>query len=111
MEEASRLPLPLNCLADYNYPSISLIWFISLVYSIYDSTEAVIQEMVEEYQRKISEQHNSLIINEYLKLKIRTLQKNAPRDPDKFEQLLKEKRRKVRNFLFYFIRSSRNLLF
>jgi hypothetical protein len=51
--------------------------------------------MVEECQRKItSEQDNSdsTIVNEHLKLKIRTLQ-NAPRDPEKLEWLLKEKER------------------
>jgi hypothetical protein len=52
--------------------------------------------MVEKCQRKIiSEQNNnnSSIVNEHLKLKIGTLQ-NAPRDPDKLEQLLKEKESK-----------------
>jgi hypothetical protein len=66
------------------------------VYSTYDSTEAVIQEMVEECQRKIISEQNSnndsSIVNEHFKLKIRILQ-NAPRDPDKLEQLLKEKER------------------
>jgi hypothetical protein len=64
-----------------------------LVYSIYDSTEAVIEEMVKECQRKIAEQYgdnNNSIVNEHLKLKIRTLQ-NAPRDLEKLEQLLKKK--------------------
>jgi hypothetical protein len=61
-------------------------------FSIYDSTEVVIQEIIEECQRKINKQHNSSIVNEHLKLKIRTLQ-NAPRDPDKLEQLLKQKER------------------
>jgi hypothetical protein len=37
--------------------------------------------------------NNSSIVNEHLKLKIGTLQ-NAPRDPDKLEQLLKEKESK-----------------
>jgi len=65
-----------------------------LVYSIYDSTEAVIEEMVKECQRKIGEQHdnNSSIVKRHLKLKIRTLQ-NAPRDLEKLEQLLKKKER------------------
>jgi hypothetical protein len=64
-----------------------------LIFPIYDSTEAVIQEMVGECQRKIDEEHNnSSILNEHLKLKIRTLQ-NAPRDSDMLEQLLKEKER------------------
>ena len=52
--------------------------------------------MVEECQRKIISEQNSnndsSIVNEHFKLKIRILQ-NAPRDPDKLEQLLKEKER------------------
>lgn len=66
-----------------------------MIFPIFDSTEAVIQEMVGECQRKIDEEHNnnnSSILNEHLKLKIRTLQ-NAPRDSDMLEQLLKEKER------------------
>ena len=62
-----------------------------MIFPIYDSTEIVIQEMIQECQRKIGEQHNnSSIVNEHLKLKIKTLQ-DAPRDPDKLERLLKEK--------------------
>jgi hypothetical protein len=66
-----------------------------LVYSIYDSTEVVIEEMVKECQRKIAEQHgdnNNSIVNEHLKLKIRTLQ-NAPRDLEKLRRLLEIKQR------------------
>jgi hypothetical protein len=63
-----------------------------LVYSIPDLTEAVIEEMVKECQRKISKQHDNhnSITNENLKLKIRTPQ-NAPIDLKKLEQLLKQK--------------------
>jgi hypothetical protein len=38
---------------------------------------------------------NNPIINEHFKLKIKTLQ-NAPRDPDKLEQLLKVKEEEKR---------------
>ena len=65
---------------------------IGLVYSIYDSTEVVIQKMIEASQRMINEQLNSPPVNEHFKLQIKTLQ-NAPRDPDKLERLLKVKQR------------------
>jgi hypothetical protein len=58
--------------------------------SIYDSTEVVIQELVDECQRNIDEQYNSLVANEYLKQKMNSLQ-NAPRDLQKLERLLKQK--------------------
>ncbi|HYZ59929.1 MAG TPA: hypothetical protein VE544_09770 [Nitrososphaeraceae archaeon] len=60
--------------------------------SIYDSTEAVIQELIEECQRNMDEQYNSLVANEYLKQKMKTLQ-DAPRDLKKLERLLKTKER------------------
>jgi hypothetical protein len=65
---------------------------IGLVYSIYDSTEVAIQKMIETSQRMINEQLNSPPVNEHFKLQIKTLQ-NAPRDPDKLEQLLNVKQR------------------
>lgn len=58
--------------------------------SIYDSTEVVIQELIDECQRNIDEQYSSLVANEYLKQKMKTLQ-NAPRDLKKLERLLKQK--------------------
>jgi hypothetical protein len=61
--------------------------------SIYDSTELVIQELIDESQRTIDDEqynNNSLAANEYLKQKIKTLQ-NAPRDLKKLERLLKTK--------------------
>jgi hypothetical protein len=58
--------------------------------SIYDSTEIVIQELIDECQRNIDEQYNSLVANEYLKQKMKTLQ-NAPRDLKILERLLKIK--------------------
>jgi phage host-nuclease inhibitor protein Gam len=62
--------------------------------SVYDSTaEVVIQEMIDECQTKMdNEQYNinSLVANEYLKQKMKTLQ-NAPRDLKKLERLLKTK--------------------
>jgi hypothetical protein len=62
--------------------------------SIYDSTtEVVIGEMIDACQRNIDEQYNnSLVANEYLKQKMKTLQ-NAPRDLKKLEKLLKTKER------------------
>ena len=50
----------------------------------------VIQELVDECQRNIDEQYNSLVANEYLKQKMNSLQ-NAPRDLQKLERLLKQK--------------------
>jgi hypothetical protein len=47
--------------------------------------------MIEASQKMISEQNNP-IINEHFELKINTLQ-NAPRDPDRLEQLLQSKER------------------
>jgi phage host-nuclease inhibitor protein Gam len=58
--------------------------------SIYDSTEVVIQELVDECQRSIDEQYNTLVANEYLKQKMKTLQ-DAPRDLKKIERLMKQK--------------------
>jgi hypothetical protein len=63
---------------------------ISTSSSIYDSTEVVIQELTDECQRSIDEQYNSLVANEYLKQKMKTLQ-DAPRDLKKLERLLKQK--------------------
>jgi hypothetical protein len=71
-----------------------------LVFSIDDSTEAVIQRKVEAIQRfiKVSSEADdrTLIINpaakKHFELQIRTLQ-NAPRDVDKLERLLKIKER------------------
>ncbi|MDQ5876830.1 MAG: hypothetical protein M3288_08310 [Thermoproteota archaeon] len=48
--------------------------------------------MIETSQRMINEQLNSPPVNEHFKLQIKTLQ-NAPRDPDKLEQLLNVKQR------------------
>ena len=63
--------------------------------SIYDSTELVIQELIDECQRNIDEQYNSLVANEYLTQKMKTLQ-DAPRDLKKLEKLLKQKERESR---------------
>ena len=77
---------------------------ISLVFSIYDSTELAIQKMIEASQRMIDV--NSRVgeaagegwwglnpaTKRHLELQIKTLQ-NAPRDPDKLERLLEKKRR------------------
>jgi hypothetical protein len=57
--------------------------------SIYDSTEIVIQELIDECQRNLDEQYISLVANEYLKQKMNTLQ-NAPRDLQILERLLKQ---------------------
>ncbi|HJY15532.1 MAG TPA: hypothetical protein VJ225_05820, partial [Nitrososphaeraceae archaeon] len=63
---------------------------ISTSSSVYDSTEVIIQELIDECQRNIDEQYSSLVANEYLKQKMKTLQ-NAPRDLKKLERLLKLK--------------------
>ncbi|MDQ3975397.1 MAG: hypothetical protein M3264_02625 [Thermoproteota archaeon] len=64
--------------------------------SMYDSTmEVVIQELIDECQRNIDEQYNSLVANEYLKQKMNTLQ-NAPRDLKKLERLLKQKEKECK---------------
>ena len=78
---------------------------IGLVFSIYDSTEVAIQKMIEATQRmiKVSVQSEegrreevwrgmNPAIKRHLELQIKTL-KNAPRDPDKLERILKIKRR------------------
>ena len=63
---------------------------------MYDSTtEVVIQELIDECQRNIDEQYNSLVANEYLKQKMNTLQ-NAPRDLKKLERLLKQKEKECK---------------
>jgi uncharacterized UPF0160 family protein len=66
--------------------------------SIYDSTELVIQELIDECQRNIDDEqyNNSIVANEYLKQKMKTLQ-NAPRDLKKLERLLKTKERECLN--------------
>lgn len=51
--------------------------------------------MIHECQRNIDEQYDSLVANEYLKQKMKTLQ-NAPRDLKKLERLLKTKERDCR---------------
>jgi hypothetical protein len=74
-----------------------------LVYPIHDSTEQVIQKMVEGAQRMIrinnsqeEEQPEIVKINpvmkRHLELEVRTLQ-NAPGDADKLRQLLEVKQR------------------
>jgi hypothetical protein len=55
-------------------------------------TEVAIQKMIEASQKMINEQLNSPPVNEHFKLQIKTLQ-NAPRDPEKLEQLLKARER------------------
>lgn len=53
--------------------------------------------MIDECQRNIDEQYNnSLVANEYLKFKMKTLQ-DAPRDPKKLEKLLMKKERECEN--------------
>ena len=77
---------------------------IGLVYSIYDSTELVIQKMIEASQRMIDVNRQvegkggggggglNPATKRHLELQIKTLQ-NAPRDPDKLERLFEKKRR------------------
>jgi hypothetical protein len=68
----------------------------TLVYTIRDSTEEAIQQMVESCENMINEQHNSSVVNRDFKLKIKTLQ-NAPRDPDKLKRLLQSKEREKKD--------------
>jgi hypothetical protein len=89
-----------KCLPSFNYLLYITIGLISTSFSsssssIYDSTEVVIQELIDEYQRNIDEQSNSLVADEYLKQKMKTLQ-HAPRDLKKLEKLLKAKERECR---------------
>jgi hypothetical protein len=74
---------------------------IGLVYSIYDSTELVIQKMIEASQRMIDVNRQvegkgggglNPATKRHLELQIKTLQ-NAPRDPDKLKRLFEKKRR------------------
>jgi hypothetical protein len=51
--------------------------------------------MINECQRNIDEQYDSLVANEYLTQKMKTLQ-DAPRDLKKLERLLKTKERECR---------------
>jgi methyl coenzyme M reductase beta subunit len=73
-----------------------------LVYSIYDSTEEAIQKMIEASKRMIvinsqggegkEGEGMNPAINRHFELEINTL-RNAPRDADKLERLLKAKER------------------
>ncbi len=77
---------------------------IGLVFSIYDSTEVAIQKMIEASQRMITIGSSNEGIKgvplrgmnpatkRHLEVQIETL-RNAPRDPEKLENLLKLKRR------------------
>jgi hypothetical protein len=67
------------------------------VFSIDDSTEAVLQRKIESMQRLIREDpeqaiHISSIAKRHYQLQIETLQ-NAPRDAAKLEQIIKAKER------------------
>jgi hypothetical protein len=67
-----------------------------LVFSIHDSIETAIQEMIEASQRmlKVNSQEEGMSPPQkrHLELEIKTLQ-NAPRDAEKLERLLKAKQR------------------
>jgi hypothetical protein len=76
---------------------------IGLVYSIHDSTEVVIQKMIDFSQRMIDVQSKvtgepkdgwglNEVIKKHLELEIRTLQ-NAPRDAAKLRRLLEVKQK------------------
>jgi hypothetical protein len=56
--------------------------------------------MIDECQKNIDEQYNSLDANEYLKQKMKTLQ-NAPRDLHKLERLLKIKEKECEKAKLY----------
>jgi hypothetical protein len=77
-----------------------------LVYSIYDSTEVAIQKMIEGIQRMITIGNKTESLSRmnpatrrHLELEIKTLQ-NAPRDPDKLQQLLKIKAREKEEAMY-----------
>jgi hypothetical protein len=71
---------------------------LTLVYSIYDSTEEAIQKMIEASQGMLMVNGQgelggiNPVIKKHYELQIKTLQ-NAPRDSDKLEWLLKVKER------------------
>jgi hypothetical protein len=115
-----RQPIPLTiweataCSSSLSPPSdagqvltisfLTTVGLISTSCSVYDSTaEAVIHELIDECQRNIDEDYNvnSLVANEYLKLKMKTLQ-NAPKDLKKLERLLKAKERECRKAKYAF---------
>jgi hypothetical protein len=100
-----RLPLSPRCALLFITIAVLLCYVpIALVFSIYDSTEVAIQKMIEASQRMITIGSSTEAIEEapsigmtpatkrHLELQIKTL-RNAPRDPDKLESLLKLKRR------------------
>jgi hypothetical protein len=94
------LSLSHECYADYNHPNVT--FFTTLIHPIivYDSTESVIQRMIQGMRNFIREDKNgnsisdSSIISPVLvslfHFKIQTLQ-NAPRDPSKLEQIIRAK--------------------
>jgi hypothetical protein len=55
--------------------------------------------MIEASESRINEQHSSSVVNEHFKLQIKTLQ-NAPRDPDKLQQLLQSKEREKKEAMY-----------
>jgi hypothetical protein len=68
-----------------------------LVFSIDDSTQAVLERKIESLQRLIREDPEqavqiSSVTKSHFQLQIRTLQ-NAPRDADKLQQMIKAKER------------------
>jgi methyl coenzyme M reductase beta subunit len=77
-----------------------------LVYSIYDSTEAAIQKMIEASQKmiRVNSQGAELgginpVIKKHYELQIKTLQ-NASRDADKLERLLKRKQQEKEEAMY-----------
>lgn len=100
-----RLPLsPNRALLFITIAALLCYVQIALVFSIYDSTEVAIQKMIEASQRMITIGSSNEEIEgastigmtpatkSHLELQIKTL-RNAPRDPDKLERILKLKRR------------------
>jgi hypothetical protein len=69
---------------------------LTLVYSIYDSTEVAIQKMIDASQRMITintqGEGMNPAVKKHFELQIKMLQ-NAPRDVDKLERLLRLKER------------------
>jgi hypothetical protein len=98
-----RLPLSPRCALLFITIAVLLCYVpIALVFSIYDSTEVAIQKMIEASQRMITVGSSTEAIEgapsigmtpatkRHLELQIKTL-RNAPRDPDKLESLLKNR--------------------
>jgi hypothetical protein len=92
----SALSLSFQCWPSYNHLRLRYL-YTHLVFSIDDSTKAIIQRKVESMQRFIREDREQVIqissmAKRHFQLQIETLQ-NAPRDVSKLQQIIKAKER------------------